>query len=75
MTTGDSNECFICGDEYTAAEFYRLHCGHGYCIDCWRAYLNLEVQEKKQIITCQGMNGTERCRMVMDEMDIIKLLV
>jgi len=71
----DDYECYICGDEFTAAEFYRLRCGHGFCIGCWRDYLTLQVKEKAQLITCQGMTGSEKCRMVMDETDIIKLLV
>jgi hypothetical protein len=54
--------------------YWAPHCV-GIVTDCWRAYLTLQVQEKVQLIQCQGMNGRDKCRMIMDESDIIKLLV
>ena len=69
-TTG---ECGICGeisDDLTA-----LMCGHSFCGDCWKAYLTIEVREKKQTITCPGTDTKKgKCQLVLDDFTVIKLL-
>jgi len=41
-----TGECLICM-EYSD-DITNLSCGHGYCADCWKDYLAIEVKEKNQ---------------------------
>lgn len=34
-------ECPICTDTYNGANMYALGCGHKYCLDCWKSYLEV----------------------------------
>jgi len=34
-------ECPICIENYNGASMYALGCGHKYCLDCWKNYLEV----------------------------------
>jgi hypothetical protein len=34
-------ECPICTETYNGANMYALGCGHKYCLDCWKSYLEV----------------------------------
>eukprot|EP01094_Clydonella_sp_ATCC50884_P011617 TRINITY_DN2140_c0_g1_i4.p1 TRINITY_DN2140_c0_g1~~TRINITY_DN2140_c0_g1_i4.p1 ORF type:complete len:315 (-),score=82.62 TRINITY_DN2140_c0_g1_i4:588-1448(-) len=70
----DDRMCGVCFDDYDEDEFTRIQCGHGLCNDCWKEYLAMQVKERKEVILCPGMTGSEKCRMAMDDFLIIKML-
>jgi len=37
--------CLICLEDLLANETYALGCGHRYCNDCWRGYLEVKVKD------------------------------
>jgi len=39
------HSCLICLEEYTASNTHALACGHRYCSNCWRTYLELKINE------------------------------
>lgn len=37
-------ECPICTETYNGANMYALGCGHKYCLDCWKSYLEVRTR-------------------------------
>uniref|UniRef100_A0A6B2L3S1 RBR-type E3 ubiquitin transferase n=1 Tax=Arcella intermedia TaxID=1963864 RepID=A0A6B2L3S1_9EUKA len=60
-------ECLICFDE--SDDITTLSCSHGYCKECWKQYLGLQIKELSQKIICPAPN----CGRVMDEFIVMKL--
>lgn len=52
----DIFECEVCCLEYPAKEMWGLTCGHYFCLDCWRAYAEAEINMGHNIISCQAQN-------------------
>ncbi|KAG6617493.1 ariadne-like ubiquitin ligase [Phytophthora cinnamomi] len=48
---GTKVDCNICCDEYSANEIFGMGCGHLYCLNCWKPYLSLKIQEGPICIT------------------------
>ncbi|KAJ5076673.1 intein-containing e3 ubiquitin-protein ligase ari5-related precursor [Anaeramoeba ignava] len=49
--------CGICGEDFedNPDEMFALDCGHAFCKDCWRNYLNLKIKEAQVgAIPCPG---------------------
>nr|VZI16921.1 unnamed protein product [Spirometra erinaceieuropaei] len=46
-STGGSNtsESATSFGPFSAARLYGMSCGHGYCLSCWQAYFEVQVQE------------------------------
>eukprot|EP01114_Cavostelium_apophysatum_P018563 TRINITY_DN576_c0_g1_i1.p1 TRINITY_DN576_c0_g1~~TRINITY_DN576_c0_g1_i1.p1 ORF type:complete len:511 (+),score=127.36 TRINITY_DN576_c0_g1_i1:176-1708(+) len=40
-----THECLICMDSLPAAETFALSCGHRYCKDCWKGYLEVKIKD------------------------------
>eukprot|EP01112_Ceratiomyxa_fruticulosa_P005515 TRINITY_DN1616_c0_g1_i1.p1 TRINITY_DN1616_c0_g1~~TRINITY_DN1616_c0_g1_i1.p1 ORF type:complete len:552 (-),score=106.20 TRINITY_DN1616_c0_g1_i1:106-1665(-) len=38
--------CLVCCDDYPINETISLSCAHRYCLDCWKNYLSLKVQDE-----------------------------
>eukprot|EP01112_Ceratiomyxa_fruticulosa_P023049 TRINITY_DN8658_c0_g2_i2.p1 TRINITY_DN8658_c0_g2~~TRINITY_DN8658_c0_g2_i2.p1 ORF type:complete len:571 (+),score=108.81 TRINITY_DN8658_c0_g2_i2:228-1940(+) len=68
MTVSD---CIICGDRLVSGKSSGLECGHKFCNDCWKGYLNTQITDGKSIgITCMG----HKCATLVTE-DIVKAVV
>eukprot|EP01121_Diplochlamys_sp_Union-15-3_P018346 TRINITY_DN6656_c0_g2_i1.p1 TRINITY_DN6656_c0_g2~~TRINITY_DN6656_c0_g2_i1.p1 ORF type:complete len:503 (+),score=81.00 TRINITY_DN6656_c0_g2_i1:99-1607(+) len=37
-------DCLICLDSFPSGNTFALACGHRYCSDCWRQYLEIKIQ-------------------------------
>ncbi|KAL4158608.1 hypothetical protein PRNP1_004384 [Phytophthora ramorum] len=48
---GTKVDCNICCDEYPAHEVFGMGCGHVYCLNCWKPYLSLKIQEGPICVT------------------------
>ncbi|KAE9112471.1 putative E3 ubiquitin-protein ligase [Phytophthora fragariae] len=48
---GTKVDCNICCDEYSANEIFGMGCGHVYCLNCWKPYLSLKIQEGPICVT------------------------
>jgi len=44
-------DCNICCDEYEPNEAFGMGCGHVYCLNCWKPYLSLKIQEGPVCVT------------------------
>ncbi|CAI5705887.1 unnamed protein product [Peronospora effusa] len=51
VPTGTKVDCNICCDEYSASEVFGMGCGHVYCLNCWKPYLSLKIQEGPICVT------------------------
>ncbi|CCD23533.1 E3 ubiquitin-protein ligase HEL1 NDAI_0B05000 [Naumovozyma dairenensis CBS 421] len=58
--------CFICCDDKTT-ETFSLECGHEYCLDCYRHYIEDKLHEGN-IITCMD------CSLVLKNLDIDQIM-
>ena len=61
--------CDICYD--TCNLSLALECGHRYCLDCWKEYLNRKIREEGESrkIQCPGS-----CTLTIDESTIYKIV-
>eukprot|EP00026_Physarum_polycephalum_P004292 Phypoly_transcript_04310.p1 GENE.Phypoly_transcript_04310~~Phypoly_transcript_04310.p1 ORF type:complete len:610 (+),score=129.03 Phypoly_transcript_04310:76-1830(+) len=71
-----SQACAICFDEpEDVKDIPTLSCKHFFCMDCWHAYLAIEVKEKHSLITCPGRDDKGgKCKMVVDDVAVLRLL-
>jgi len=42
--------CLICTEKFPPNETYSLSCGHRYCNDCWKSFLELKVMEGPAVL-------------------------
>lgn len=45
--------CLICTEESQAAQTYALACGHRYCNDCWKSYLELKISSGPECVSAR----------------------
>ena len=64
--------CSICLNEYDSfTQGKRLIlCGHEFCEDCWKEYLDLETKEMNLVIKCPA----DKCETIVDQIAVAKLL-
>eukprot|EP01124_Arcella_intermedia_P024768 TRINITY_DN4251_c0_g2_i1.p1 TRINITY_DN4251_c0_g2~~TRINITY_DN4251_c0_g2_i1.p1 ORF type:complete len:734 (-),score=150.77 TRINITY_DN4251_c0_g2_i1:19-2220(-) len=62
-----SGNCLVCMED--SDEITILSCGHGYCYDCWKQYLGLQIKEQNTKILCPGL----KCGRILDEFIISQL--
>lgn len=43
-------KCLICEDEVLGKNTYALGCGHRYCLDCWKSYLEVAIKEGAECV-------------------------
>jgi len=56
--------CTICFLEYPLSEMSSLYCEHWFCIDCWRQFLNVKINDGNiKVITCPARD----CSLQLDE--------
>jgi hypothetical protein len=77
-------ECTICLEEYTGSKMKEIICGHMFCKDCWKGYLEVTINEGQvtgmqcfkvaftddSVIACPGRD----CNTQLDEVTITKML-
>jgi ariadne-1 len=67
-------ECDICYGDMTPDMACAVSCGHCFCIDCWRSYLTLKINEEGQKagnIPCMG----NRCIARVDDTTIERVVL
>lgn len=40
-----THSCLICCEDLPASETFALSCGHRYCKDCWKGYLEVKIKD------------------------------
>ncbi|EGD74048.1 ariadne protein [Salpingoeca rosetta] len=66
----DEDMCSICGND-NKEELLQIGCGHGFCHECWVAYLEEKIlSQGKQSIECPEYN----CNILVDESTVTSLL-
>lgn len=43
-SAGKIHLCEICYDNYTTEEMLSMPCGHAFCLDCWRGFIDCTIQ-------------------------------
>lgn len=64
--------CLICTEESPAAQTYALACGHRYCNDCWKSYLELKITSGPDCVSARC--PAPKCKAKVHE-DAYKALV
>lgn len=57
--------CLICLEELPAANTYALSCGHRYCKDCWKGYLEVMIKEGPRAIYTKC--PSPKCKCIVHE--------
>lgn len=65
-------ECPICTETYNGANMYALGCGHKYCLDCWKSYLELKLVGSSDAAWTKCPNP--RCKDIVHERAFKKLV-
>ncbi|KAM0327053.1 hypothetical protein ACHAQA_006176 [Verticillium albo-atrum] len=56
--------CDICCEDEAGLQTFALKCGHRYCVDCYRHYLNQKIREEGEAARIQCPAG--RCGRILD---------
>ncbi|AMD19329.1 HBR428Cp [Eremothecium sinecaudum] len=59
--------CFICCELYDSVPTFSLHCGHEYCLECYRRYVKDKIHAGK-VINCMG------CDLALKDNDIDEIM-
>eukprot|EP01113_Clastostelium_recurvatum_P009537 TRINITY_DN1459_c0_g1_i1.p1 TRINITY_DN1459_c0_g1~~TRINITY_DN1459_c0_g1_i1.p1 ORF type:complete len:516 (-),score=173.31 TRINITY_DN1459_c0_g1_i1:106-1653(-) len=64
--------CMICCEKYPQPDTYALSCGHRYCKDCWKSYIQIKVVEGPAVVdaTCPF----PKCKVKVHEDAVQKLV-
>eukprot|EP01087_Luapelamoeba_hula_P020848 TRINITY_DN717_c0_g1_i1.p1 TRINITY_DN717_c0_g1~~TRINITY_DN717_c0_g1_i1.p1 ORF type:complete len:534 (-),score=92.35 TRINITY_DN717_c0_g1_i1:159-1760(-) len=68
----EEHECLVCMDPYKARDSFSLPCGHRYCHDCWKNYLEVQIKDGPRCIYSHCM--APKCTSVVHE-DAYKSIV
>lgn len=63
--------CAVCCDTPPAEEAFELRCGHKYCRNCWREYVNTKIRQEGQ---CYFKCMEDGCATTLDEPSIRRLV-
>lgn len=64
-------ECSICSMDVKESEMHSLNiCGHSFCLDCWEAYLSIQINEGQSYVNCAHKD----CSALVPETEV-KMLV
>lgn len=61
--------CDICCEN--TSKSLALECGHRYCLDCWKEYLNRKIRDEGE---CRKIQCPGSCSLTVDESTILKIV-
>jgi len=64
--------CLICFDTLSASETFALNCGHRYCRDCWKGYLEVKIKDGAACVMARC--PSPKCRAIVHEQAYKKLI-
>ncbi|KAL7062346.1 hypothetical protein AAHC03_01656 [Spirometra sp. Aus1] len=68
---GNTSESATSFGPFSAARLYGMSCGHGYCLPCWQAYFEVQVQESNSAnIECMD----SRCNVCVTDNFVLLVL-
>jgi ariadne-1 len=65
-------DCLICLEEYHESETFALSCGHRYCNNCWKGYLEVQVKEGPRAVYTKC--PSPKCKCIVNEEAFKKLV-
>jgi ariadne-1 len=70
-TSIEKVECSICYLPYKISEMKCLYCEHNFCVDCWKQYLHVKINDGYvRVITCPARD----CDLQLDE-DVVESIL
>lgn len=59
--------CGVCFENRPSSCFLALPCGHHFCRECWKTYIEISIESRQHQITCQEANC--HCNVVMRDVE------